>query len=231
MNIKSEFEYQEEYYNSLVFPIETEKCNRGGRKQIKTGTTKRNARERNRVRYINYCFDVLRQHIPSTSEYSSEEKITTISENSDLNRKLSKVETLKFAAKYIKQLTSILEQQQQQNQDDETNDDFEYHNMITPSTSPFSGSSTTSSSINQQQFNNDYEPMSTTTTTETQNSPYYYPPTTNITLNNININIFNENQQQQLMQVDGSFHNSQVCSYSANQNFMENQYYNYQCYY
>ena len=70
--------------------------NRGGRKQVKVGTTKRNARERNRVRYINNCFEVLREHIPF--ELVDEEK----------NRKLSKVETLKYAAIYIKQLTELL---------------------------------------------------------------------------------------------------------------------------
>lgn len=71
--------------------------NRGGRKQVKIGTTKRNARERNRVRYINNCFEILREHIPF--EVIDEQK----------NRKLSKVETLKYAALYIRQLTDLLE--------------------------------------------------------------------------------------------------------------------------
>lgn len=70
--------------------------NRGGRKQAKVGTTKRNARERNRVRYINNCFEVLRERIPF--EFADEQK----------NRKLSKVETLKYATMYIKQLTDLL---------------------------------------------------------------------------------------------------------------------------
>lgn len=70
--------------------------NRGGRKQVKVGTTKRNARERNRVRYINNCFEVLRERIPF--EIADEQK----------NRKLSKVETLKYATIYIKQLTELL---------------------------------------------------------------------------------------------------------------------------
>ena len=74
----------------------TPQVNRGGRKQVKVGTTKRNARERNRVRYINHCFEILREHIPV--ELASENK----------NRKLSKVETLKFAALYIQQLTDLL---------------------------------------------------------------------------------------------------------------------------
>ncbi|CAF1071935.1 unnamed protein product [Didymodactylos carnosus] len=66
--------------------------NRGGRKQIKTGTSKRNARERNRVRHINTCFDILRQHIP----------------HERANKKLSKVDTLKSAMNYIEDLQRLL---------------------------------------------------------------------------------------------------------------------------
>jgi hypothetical protein len=71
--------------------------NRGGRKQVKVGTTKRNTRERNRVRYINNCFEVLREHIPA-------DMIET-----DKNQKLSKVETLKYATIYIQRLAELLE--------------------------------------------------------------------------------------------------------------------------
>ncbi|CAF0870267.1 unnamed protein product [Brachionus calyciflorus] len=78
--------------------------NRGGRKQVKPGTTKRNARERNRVKYINNCFEVLREHIPYE---------LIVDDNNKTNgnqRKLSKVETLKYASLYIRQLTELLEQ-------------------------------------------------------------------------------------------------------------------------
>lgn len=71
--------------------------NRGGRKQVKVGTTKRNARERNRVRYINNCFEVLREHIPMDMY------------ETDKNQKLSKVETLKYATIYIQRLAELLE--------------------------------------------------------------------------------------------------------------------------
>lgn len=67
--------------------------NRGGRKQIKVGTTRRNARERNRVRHINDCFEVLRQHIPHEKH----------------NKKLSKVDTLKSAMIYIENLYQLLQ--------------------------------------------------------------------------------------------------------------------------
>jgi hypothetical protein len=83
---------------------EVRPANRGGRKQVKVGTNKRNARERNRVRYINNCFELLREHIPM-------ELIANVSlENnaSNRNQKLSKVETLKLATLYIKQLTELL---------------------------------------------------------------------------------------------------------------------------
>ncbi|UJR29543.1 hypothetical protein I4U23_010760 [Adineta vaga] len=67
--------------------------NRGGRKQIKIGTTRRNARERNRVRHINACFEILRQHIPHEKH----------------NKKLSKVDTLKSAMNYIENLRQLLQ--------------------------------------------------------------------------------------------------------------------------
>ena len=67
--------------------------NRGGRKQVKVGTTRRNARERNRVRHINACFELLRQHVPHGKH----------------NKKLSKVDTLKSAMSYIENLCQLLE--------------------------------------------------------------------------------------------------------------------------
>lgn len=67
--------------------------NRGGRKQVKIGTTRRNARERNRVRHINACFEILRQHIPHEKH----------------NKKLSKVDTLKSAMNYIENLRQLLQ--------------------------------------------------------------------------------------------------------------------------
>jgi hypothetical protein len=226
--IKSEYDFyqsinQQEQEHQYYYTT-NEKVNRGGRKQVKTGTTKRNARERNRVRYINYCFDVLRQHIPVTSPLLtiSDDQTSTRSDNSgDLNKKLSKVDTLKFATQYIKQLTILLEQI-----DEKKEDDFIFSEYIlTPSTSPFSPSSTSTSSINQQyqDYNNNEQNKIQLATATPYNS---YQPT-NITLNNININIFNDNNE---MQIDNS---NQMCSFSQNDqngnNFMEtqNQYYQY----
>jgi hypothetical protein len=84
MEIEVEEEEQEE---------EQMERNRGGRKQIKVGTTRRNARERNRVRHINNCFEILRQHIPHEKH----------------NKKLSKVDTLKSAMIYIENLRQLLQ--------------------------------------------------------------------------------------------------------------------------
>lgn len=84
--------------------------NRGGRKQVKVGTNRRNARERNRVRFINNCFDVLRDHIPQELVATAATTLSpqSAANRSNVNQKLSKVETLKLATLYIKQLTEVL---------------------------------------------------------------------------------------------------------------------------
>ncbi|XP_013776562.1 achaete-scute homolog 2-like [Limulus polyphemus] len=56
---------------------------------------RRNERERNRVRLVNMGFATLRQHVP----------------NGTKNRKMSKVETLRSAVEYIKQLQELLTDQ------------------------------------------------------------------------------------------------------------------------
>lgn len=64
---------------------------------------RRNARERNRVKQVNNGFATLRQHIPNF--------IAAAFENSNGrggNKKLSKVETLKMAVEYIRNLEDIL---------------------------------------------------------------------------------------------------------------------------
>ncbi|XP_023222608.1 achaete-scute homolog 1-like [Centruroides sculpturatus] len=56
---------------------------------------RRNERERNRVRMVNLGFATLRQHVPHGAK----------------NKKMSKVETLKSAVEYIKQLQQLLTEQ------------------------------------------------------------------------------------------------------------------------
>ena len=56
----------------------------------------RNLRERNRVRNVNDGFDRLRKHLPNQLEFKKD-------------KRLSKVQTLKMAITYIRQLESILQ--------------------------------------------------------------------------------------------------------------------------
>lgn len=55
----------------------------------------RNLRERNRVRYLNDGYDLLRKHLPNQLEFKKD-------------KRLSKVQTLKLAISYIRQLQNIL---------------------------------------------------------------------------------------------------------------------------
>lgn len=77
---------------------------------------RRNARERNRVKQVNTGFAVLRQHIPvligsaivyggSTTDSSS----SSSSSNNSKKNKMSKVETLRCAVEYIRNLEKLLE--------------------------------------------------------------------------------------------------------------------------
>ncbi|RWS30561.1 Achaete-scute-like protein 1 [Leptotrombidium deliense] len=56
--------------------------------------SRRNERERNRVKMVNLGFATLRQHIPNGAK----------------NKKMSKVETLRSAVDYISQLKTLLSQ-------------------------------------------------------------------------------------------------------------------------
>ncbi|XP_063530832.1 achaete-scute complex protein T4-like [Cydia strobilella] len=65
---------------------------------------RRNARERNRVRQVNDGFAALRRHIPE--EVAAE--FENVNSNRGPNKKLSKVETLRMAVEYIRNLESLL---------------------------------------------------------------------------------------------------------------------------
>lgn len=58
--------------------------------------SRRNERERNRVKMVNMGFETLREHVP----------------NGKKNKKMSKVETLRSAVEYIRQLQKMLEDDQ-----------------------------------------------------------------------------------------------------------------------
>ncbi|RWS14349.1 achaete-scute 1-like protein [Dinothrombium tinctorium] len=74
------------------------KVNFGGLKsasqQKPLNVSRRNERERNRVKMVNLGFATLRQHIPHATK----------------NKKMSKVETLRSAVEYISELQSLLKQ-------------------------------------------------------------------------------------------------------------------------
>lgn len=65
---------------------------------------RRNARERNRVRQVNDGFAALRSHIPDEVAAAFE----NANSNRGPNKKLSKVETLRMAVEYIRNLESLL---------------------------------------------------------------------------------------------------------------------------
>lgn len=67
----------------------------------KIAITRRNARERNRVKQVNNGFLTLRQHIPTDIAAAYENGRSN-------NKKLSKVETLRMAVEYIRSLKEIL---------------------------------------------------------------------------------------------------------------------------
>lgn len=65
---------------------------------------RRNARERNRVKQVNNGFAALRQHIPAEIAELFEQAVAK-----GATKKLSKVETLRMAVEYIRQLEDMLE--------------------------------------------------------------------------------------------------------------------------
>lgn len=72
----------------------TNNNNQVGGHPLPTSVARRNERERNRVKMVNNGFAVLRQHVP----------------NGGKNKKMSKVETLRSAVEYIRQLQKLLGQ-------------------------------------------------------------------------------------------------------------------------
>ncbi len=169
--------------NEITYSVKN--VNKGGRKQVKIGTNKRNARERNRVRFINDCFEVLREHIPYELV------------NDCKNRKLSKVETLKYATIYIKRLTELLQESDEgiifTSQDSSSNQYKESQRQP--------NSSKITNITNNQQFYSTYNEQTTHQ---------------NICFNNININIY-ENR---------AFSSDYSCSPVSSSSSSDSPYYN-----
>lgn len=69
---------------------------------------RRNARERNRVKAVNDGFSNLRQHIPHEVVASLSAESSATHPGRGVNRKLSKVDTLKLTVEYIRRLQETL---------------------------------------------------------------------------------------------------------------------------
>jgi hypothetical protein len=76
--------------DSMCDENEPRKIGKGGKVQ---SVARRNERERNRVKHINRTFTILRQHLPAKKA----------------NKKLSKVDTLRSAVTYIRQLQGMID--------------------------------------------------------------------------------------------------------------------------
>jgi hypothetical protein len=194
-----------EIENMMMSGCEQPKVNRGGRKQVKQGTTKRNARERNRVRFINQCFEILREHIPE--DFVSAivgAGGSSLNINEKRNRKLSKVETLKYAAMYIRQLMDLLKCSYEQ--ESSRSNELYYNNqlvsgaVISPTTVAacvrVSPSSPYLTSVQYKPNENETTKKTTSLNASTLiNSNMKNTNGNNISFNNININIYDNRQQ------------------------------------
>ena len=118
---------------------------------------RRNARERNRVKQVNNGFDVLRSHIPTAAKH----------------KKMSKVDTLRHAVDYIRNLKKMLKEQDLSNGikceiDSDNEEDFDFDDDI--SQQSFNDSNVSSPSSASTSF------TTSTTTTSTSTKPTQFVP-------------------------------------------------------
>jgi hypothetical protein len=111
----------------------------GGRVKVPlpVAVARRNARERNRVKQVNNGFAALRQHIPEEIA----EQFESTSALKGATKKLSKVETLRMAVEYIRNLETLLSQNESQTlsetyQQENSEDSFDEKNISMPATPP-----------------------------------------------------------------------------------------------
>uniref|UniRef100_A0A336KPY7 CSON013449 protein n=1 Tax=Culicoides sonorensis TaxID=179676 RepID=A0A336KPY7_CULSO len=98
---------QPPHFNTINTNENSKRRKNHNQTRIKTpqviAVARRNARERNRVKQVNNGFASLRQHIPEAIAKCFEQ-----ASNKSTSKKLSKVETLRMAVEYIRQLESML---------------------------------------------------------------------------------------------------------------------------
>lgn len=96
---------------------------------------RRNARERNRVKQVNNGFDILRQYIPN--------KIIEVENGGRAtSKKLSKVDTLKLAVKYIQRMKEMLDESNSRvpNSQEETREECARSSSMSSTSSYYSAS-------------------------------------------------------------------------------------------
>ena len=136
---------------------------RMGYKSHPTAVARRNERERNRVKHINGTFSTLRQHLPSGAK----------------NKKMSKVETLRSAIKYINHLQQILAAQDEEDAKSGTDAAESPHPTSTNDSDSIKRCIKTESDSGVELNNSDSSTSSSTETTNTDNS---FNPDSSLTL-------------------------------------------------
>jgi achaete-scute complex protein len=122
---------------TTVMPVVAQKkrtSDGGGRVKIPQpiAVARRNARERNRVKQVNNGFAALRQHIPEEIA----EQFETTAALKGAAKKLSKVETLRMAVEYIRNLEKLLAQTESGVDLESSVEEFDVKNVSMPATPP-----------------------------------------------------------------------------------------------
>ena len=136
---------------------------RMGYKSNPTAVARRNERERNRVKHINGTFSTLRKHLPSGAK----------------NKKMSKVETLRSAIRYINHLQQILAAQDEEDAKSGTDSVQSPHSTSTTDSDNIKQGIKIESDSGADLNNSDSSTSSSTETTNTDNS---FNPDSSLTL-------------------------------------------------
>lgn len=136
----------------VTSPSEVEPQLKSGKTVLPQAVARRNARERNRVKQVNNGFAALRQHIPEEMAEAFElqkgssataSATAAAAANANAQKKLSKVETLRMAVEYIRNLESLLNISSSQHANDHSFSFCDTSSIVSnsPSSPSFSNSS------------------------------------------------------------------------------------------